>query len=575
MKGFSSFILAVADLVVASAAGGVCNTIDTIEKLNKTVHGQVHINRPYSLPCFSSYEGEPVARDEAACARVQASYGSIKARVNVPGAYVGAQSEICLSDPEDQCELDFADPYNPTAYTNKTCRQGSIPPHYLEITNERDVQAAFKFSRATGTSLVVKNSGHDFLGHSSKKDGLALWTRSLRHLSLNKSFRPAGCGASTKPTKAITMGAGVNCGEAYRFARDNDVTILCGYAETVGLSGGWVQNGGHSVLSASHGLGVDRVLEFKVVTPDGEFRTANAHQNQDLFWALRGGGGNTFGVVLESTHYVDDNFPVVSIDIGFTSTSVESTLGFIQILVENAVGWGDLGFGGHIIGTSIVYLTPSVSLEEVKKATKPLTDYALARGGRSNIKQLPSFHGFYEEFITKNSAAPTTAMAAASRLVSRRAMSSKDGQAAIMDFFRDLATHNDTIYVPVDVPTNFRGHVANSTSVTPAWYESTWHITSGSNIPYDADFSQRKQAIDRPNYLTEVLKRISPETGSYMNEANPFTPDWQEAWWGQENYAALLAIKEKYDPNRLLLCWRCVGWRESDVPSSCLRAFNN
>lgn len=49
------------------------------------------------------------------------------------------------------------------------------------------------------------------------------------------------------------------------------------------------------------GLGVDRVLEFKIVTPDGKYRTANRCQNQDLFFALRGGGGGTFGVVLEST----------------------------------------------------------------------------------------------------------------------------------------------------------------------------------------------------------------------------------------------------------------------------------
>ena len=60
-----------------------------------------------------------------------------------------------------------------------------------------------------------------------------------------------------------------------------------------------------------------------------------------------------------------------------------------------------------------------------------------------------------------------------------------------------------------------------------------------------------------------------------MNEANPFTSDWQESWWGKENYASLLAIKNRYDPDRLLRCWRCVGWEESDVHASCFKAFNN
>ena len=61
------------------------------------------------------------------------------------------------------------------------------------------------------------------------------------------------------------------------------------------------QGGGHSALSPALGLGVDRVLQFKIVTPDGQYRIVNQCQNQDLFFALRGGGGGTFGVVLETS----------------------------------------------------------------------------------------------------------------------------------------------------------------------------------------------------------------------------------------------------------------------------------
>jgi FAD/FMN-containing dehydrogenase len=54
-----------------------------------------------------------------------------------------------------------------------------------------------------------------------------------------------------------------------------------------------------------YGLGVDRVVQFKVVTPDGVYRTANECLNSDLFWALRGGGGNAFGVIMESSSVVE------------------------------------------------------------------------------------------------------------------------------------------------------------------------------------------------------------------------------------------------------------------------------
>ena len=83
-----------------------------------------------------------------------------------------------------------------------------------------------------------------------------------------------------------------------------------------------MQGGGHGILSPNYGLGIDRVVsaleslkcrptdldsqvEFKVVTPDGKYRVANECQNEDLFWALRGGGGSTWGVVLETSQKVE------------------------------------------------------------------------------------------------------------------------------------------------------------------------------------------------------------------------------------------------------------------------------
>lgn len=67
----------------------------------------------------------------------------------------------------------------------------------------------------------------------------------------------------------------------------------CGH---VGAAGGWLQGGGHGVLASRFGLGVDNTLQWEIVTADGVLKIANACQNKDLFWALRGGGGGTWGV---------------------------------------------------------------------------------------------------------------------------------------------------------------------------------------------------------------------------------------------------------------------------------------
>lgn len=122
------------------------------------------------------------------------------------------------------------------------------------------------------------------------------------------------------------MGAGAYWQQVYTFADANNITIIGGYHQTISSGGGWVQGGGHSILSPNFGLGVDRVVstskimaalsscphkhihwqvEFKVVTPDGYYRVANECQNTDLFWALRGGGGSTWGVVLETSQTVE------------------------------------------------------------------------------------------------------------------------------------------------------------------------------------------------------------------------------------------------------------------------------
>lgn len=76
--------------------------------------------------------------------------------------------------------------------------------------------------------------------------------------------------------------------------------MVAGSCPTVGASGGWVLGGGYGALTPNYGLGVDNVLEMKVMLPDGRFVTANRCQNQDIFFALRGGGAGTFGVVTET-----------------------------------------------------------------------------------------------------------------------------------------------------------------------------------------------------------------------------------------------------------------------------------
>jgi hypothetical protein len=100
---------------------------------------------------------------------------------------------------------------------------------------------------------------------------------------------------------AVTFGAGITSDELNRELRKSGLYTVGAAHGGVSVAGGWSQAGGHAWLSSEFGLGADNILEYKVVTADGNLTIANAASNPDLFWAMRGGGAGTWGVVVEAT----------------------------------------------------------------------------------------------------------------------------------------------------------------------------------------------------------------------------------------------------------------------------------
>lgn len=146
-------------------------------------------------------------------------------------------------------------------------------------------------------------------------NGLHLKVYNLKGIRVLQRFIPTSAGVesvnyTTKAEKiqlipgqqpAVTVGGGVNIGEVNRAISSSGLYAIGAAHDSVAVAGGWSQSGGHAGLSSYFGLGSDNILEYKIVTADGQLRVANAATNQDLFWALRGGGGGTWGVVVEAT----------------------------------------------------------------------------------------------------------------------------------------------------------------------------------------------------------------------------------------------------------------------------------
>ena len=146
-----------------------------------------------------------------------------------------------------------------------------------------DVIAAVRFAKESGLRISVQGTGHNAAAYGSLADVLLIKTERMRGVEIDPDAQSA------------RVEAGVTWGEVVPAAAEHGLAALSGSSHDVGVVG-YTLGGGVSFLARKHGLASDRVTAIEVVTADGELRRATAEQETDLFWALRGGGGN-FGVV--------------------------------------------------------------------------------------------------------------------------------------------------------------------------------------------------------------------------------------------------------------------------------------
>ncbi len=157
------------------------------------------------------------------------------------------------------------------------------PDIILRAAGPADVVEAVKFARAENVPLAIRGGGHSASGSSVSDGGLTL------DLSLMKGVR-------VDPARhTVRAEAGLTWSELDAETQAFGLATTGGVVSTTGIAG-LTLGGGIGWLGRTHGLSCDNLLSVDIVTADGELRTASADENADLFWAVRGGGGN-FGVV--------------------------------------------------------------------------------------------------------------------------------------------------------------------------------------------------------------------------------------------------------------------------------------
>jgi hypothetical protein len=236
---------------------------------------------------------------------------------------------------------------NPYTPPSDPCVVGALVQYSVNVSaasldeSIADYRATLAFASERNIRLVVRNTGHDYLGKSTGPGALALWTHHLKDIEL------VDYSSSYYTGKALSLGAGVQVYEAYQAAAAAGLVVVGGNCDTVGIAGGYSQGGGHGPLASSFGLGADNVLQWEVITAEGAHVIARPGTDyEDLYWALSGGGGGTYAAVLSVTvrAHPDMQFSGANLTVvQGSNVSDDIFYGVVQTFIESATKFADLG----------------------------------------------------------------------------------------------------------------------------------------------------------------------------------------------------------------------------------------
>lgn len=172
------------------------------------------------------------------------------------------------------------------------------PALVIQPTSAADVAAAIVFAREHGLLFSVRGGGHNIAGTSMAEGGLTLDMSRMREVTVDPT------------AKLAHVGPGCLLQDVDRATQEHGLATVLGFVSEVGVAG-ITLGGGFGYLMRRFGWAVDNLAEVEIVTANGEIRVANRQRESELFWAVRGGGGN-FGVVTRFTFRLHEVGPLIT-----------------------------------------------------------------------------------------------------------------------------------------------------------------------------------------------------------------------------------------------------------------------
>ncbi|KAH7128517.1 FAD binding domain-containing protein [Dendryphion nanum] len=531
--------------------------------LNTTVGGNLFKVVPPGATCYNSFDGKNLYNQQQ-CQTANSGWSKEDwhADQQVTNMWTYWTNHTC----------------NPsTTARNTACTLGHLPEYVIMAKTAAHIKAGVDYARTNNIRLLIRNTGHDFMGRSTGFGSLAINTHSFKQVSFVKNY--TGGGGYTG--SAVTVGAGIQVRELYKLANAQSpkVVVVGGSVRLwdwrgvifrgVGMGRWLVTMGWMWDVEANFLVAADHALSFEVVSAAGDIITASAESNPDLFWALKGGGPSTFGAVISVTLKTFPEVPTAGVSLSIRASGDQFWKGVAAFhnlanhYVENGMFvYYELSSNSLTIQP---FVGPNMNKAKIEAVLKPLFDALKASNVQytTSTREFPTFFELYTAMFQDESAG-------FSGLVGGRMFTKQDIKEngdKIVQAYKTASASGGFAIIGHIVGPGFGAPTADN-AIHPKWRNASSFSITMVQVAGNAALSAKQAAQDRlTNVVDKALRDASPNGAAYVNEGNLEEPNWQEAYWGSK-YPRLLELKGKWDPEGVFYArttpgtenWESIEW---------------
>ncbi|KAI0248049.1 hypothetical protein BJV78DRAFT_850774 [Lactifluus subvellereus] len=516
--------------------------------LNDTISGRLIRVMPSAKACL-----------ELGCTEVQWESGVF--RQTIPGAMYAYNWEQDYGPPPELC-----------LRNGTTCAQGDVPLYAVNATAVQHIQAGIRFAQDHNLRVAIKSSGHDLLGRSTARNSLLLWTAYFKNITFVEQFSIA----REDQGPAVTVGSGVGLKTIYGAAKAQNKMFVGGTAATVSPAGGYAQGAGHSAFSPIYGLAADNVLQYRVVLANSSFVTVNSMSHPDLFWALRGGGSGSWGVIIDATFRTFPIFNATLHTVNVLTVTLDQTGDLMTTHAMHIKDWDAVRAGqyftltGSTSNSTLLLMTAFKDLDgDASKAQmSSFLDDARALG--AVVQEESTITSFANDLVTVLDDQSGYNVIISSRLIPNSVY--LDAPSNIGTAYKQLLSQGVPAFIGNLVAGGKVADNANiSSAIIPAWRAAKTHVIALQF--WDDTLSAADVQSLRTNFTATVQPVLSDlaggaSSGSYSNEGDVLEPNFAVTFFGP-NYSRLECIKAAYDPNDLFIVPAGVRSEHWDAEGMC------